>query len=88
MDGAGVDVIVYPTWSNVARLVGDYITPDGGPQMHPSCMYCEQHTPWAPVMRIVSQIQAYGRCCAWLTCSKGLHTVQQVSCFRTQAWSD
>ena len=40
MDGAAVDVIVYPTWSNVARLVGDYITPDGAPQTHPTCKYC------------------------------------------------
>ena len=39
MDGAGVDVIVYPTWSNVARLVGDYITPDGAPPTHPTCMH-------------------------------------------------
>ena len=35
MDGAGVDVIVYPTWSNVARLVGDYISPDGAPNSSP-----------------------------------------------------
>ena len=43
MDGAGVDVIVYPTWSNVARLVGDYITPDGAYQMHPT--YVHHSTP-------------------------------------------
>jgi hypothetical protein len=29
MDAAGVDVLVYPTWANVARLVGDYSSPDG-----------------------------------------------------------
>ncbi|KAK9832701.1 hypothetical protein WJX81_001352 [Elliptochloris bilobata] len=37
MHSAGLDVIVYPTWSNVARLVGDYSTPDGNdsPQIPP-----------------------------------------------------
>ena len=43
MDDAGVDVIVYPTWSNVARLVGDYITPDGAPQTYPTCIFCSKH---------------------------------------------
>lgn len=29
MDSAGIDVMVYPTWSNPAQLVGDYGSPDG-----------------------------------------------------------
>ena len=29
MDSAGLDVLVYPTWANVPRLVGDYSSPDG-----------------------------------------------------------
>ena len=47
MDGAGVDVIVYPTWSNVARLVGDYISPDGAPQRHLIIISCSTPS-WAP----------------------------------------
>lgn len=31
MDSAGLDVLVYPTWANVPRLVGDYSSPDGTP---------------------------------------------------------
>ena len=31
MDNAGIDVMVFPTWSNPALLVGDYGSPDGGP---------------------------------------------------------
>ena len=29
MDNAGIDVMVYPTWSNPPQLVGDYGSPDG-----------------------------------------------------------
>ena len=29
MDNARVDVLVFPTWSNPARLIGDYYSPDG-----------------------------------------------------------
>ena len=31
MDNAGIDVMVYPTWSNPALLVGNYGSPDGVP---------------------------------------------------------
>ena len=31
MDNAKVDVLVFPTWSNPARLIGDYYSPDGAP---------------------------------------------------------
>ena len=31
MDSSGLDVLVYPTWANVPRLVGDYSSPDGAP---------------------------------------------------------
>ena len=29
MNDANVDAIVYPTWSNPPRLIGDYYSPDG-----------------------------------------------------------
>jgi hypothetical protein len=29
MNNANLDVIVYPTWTNLPRLIGDYFSPDG-----------------------------------------------------------
>lgn len=29
MDKGGIDVVAYPTWGNVPRLIGDTQTPDG-----------------------------------------------------------
>ena len=29
MNAAGVDALVYPTWSNPAQLAGDYASADG-----------------------------------------------------------
>ncbi|KAK9904758.1 hypothetical protein WJX75_001986 [Coccomyxa subellipsoidea] len=37
MNNANLDVIVYPTWTNLPRLIGDYFSPDGNdsPQVAP-----------------------------------------------------
>lgn len=31
MNNANLDVVVYPTWSNPPRLIGDYFSADGAP---------------------------------------------------------
>ena len=31
MNKANLDVVVYPTWSNPPRLIGDYFSADGAP---------------------------------------------------------
>lgn len=40
MNNANVDVIVFPTWSNPPRLIGDYYSPDGMPLCTTPALVC------------------------------------------------
>ncbi len=75
MNKANVDVVVYPTWSNPPRLIGDYFSADGahcGPcdiwdKWYQSCRRCN---PCVGHQTHKSYTKTQPACGAWLAATE------------------
>ena len=82
MDDAGVDALVYPTWNNRPRLIGDLNTPhgDNNQLFAPSTGFSAMTVPMGYVEdRLPAGLQLFGRPWSEATLIRLAHAYEQAT---------